>query len=739
MSYRIIWVVLCIERKERSRKEKILEEKNMRTRILPFVLASLGVIAHSGSEGATISPSIPNGPSAGSYDYNTLTEVNWHNFNIASTDWVSEIDISYTWDTDSWPEEGALILRAPWGQEFLVQEDLTDGTYGYNTTSISPFPATGTWSLYITDTYGDGGHFISNISLTLTTVTPNPNQAYTVQTLDDSINTDGQLSLREAVVAAETKTSVDGAPAGGSSNTIFLPPGTITFGASGTDEDESLTGDLDIYTDLMIVGHPSGGTTLDLADLDRAFEVHPSGTLTLYNVIITNGQVTSSITREGVIKTRIVGGTEATPFEFPWQTALYSKPGSGLPSASDQFCAGSLINNEWILTAAHCISTTNPNAYMVGFNKHDISNTSEPNQEYHDISEVIVHPSYNSSTFDSDIALLRLASTTDVTGITIVPQNDPDDVGGVGDVATTIGWGATTEGGSGSNTLLKVDVPIVSNATANGYYGGQVTANMLAAGFAGGGKDACQGDSGGPLFVPTPSTPSGFTQVGVVSWGDGCARPNAYGIYTRLENFNDWVSTQIANAEPRSEFIGGAVKSSGTFAVYNSLFHHNEARYGGAIYSNGDLIIGSSTFVDNRAEFGQAFGIGGGTAVIQNTIASRNDELNGGALGVYQRGTPTLTVENSNIEGGVLSGPGNSDVDPFFVSFSDYRLSSSSTLHDAGNDASLPLDAGDLDGDNDYSEPLPLDLKGAGRIWGSSTDPGAYEFDNTSVENWFIF
>ncbi len=107
-----------------------------------------------------------------------------------------------------------------------------------------------------------------------------------------------------------------------------------------------------------------------------------------------------------------------------------------------------------------------------------------------------------------------------------------------GTLLRTIGWGRLTEGGITPTDLRQVDVPAVSNRICNQpiAYGGSVTKRMLCAGFAAGGKDSCQGDSGGPLFGNYNATTRKAVQSGIVSNGEGCARPNKYGIYTRISN-----------------------------------------------------------------------------------------------------------------------------------------------------------------------------------------------------------
>ncbi|MCB0164674.1 MAG: trypsin-like serine protease [Anaerolineae bacterium] len=253
------------------------------------------------------------------------------------------------------------------------------------------------------------------------------------------------------------------------------------------------------------------------------------------------------------IRPQIVGGQPAAPGEYPWQVALVSA-GVANPQ-SGQFCGGSLINAEWVLTAAHCTAGETPGSIdvVLGINNLSDGPTIGGKGQRIDVAQIMAYPGYNDSTSDGDVALLHLASpatlggtvqTVGLTGLGDSALFEP------GDTATVTGWGATSEGGAGSNALLEVAVPIVSNATCNApaSYGGAVTANMLCAGLAAGGKDSCQGDSGGPLVVPNGS--GGWLQAGVVSWGDGCARPNLYGVYARVAPFKNWIISQIGGLPP---------------------------------------------------------------------------------------------------------------------------------------------------------------------------------------------
>lgn len=249
---------------------------------------------------------------------------------------------------------------------------------------------------------------------------------------------------------------------------------------------------------------------------------------------------------------QIVGGQPADSGEYPWQAAIVS---ADVPNPLDgQFCGGSLINSEWVLTAAHCVVDlgfiTDPTDIHVVLGVNNLSDgpTNGTQGQRIAVDDIIPYHNFNSVTFDSDASLLHLATPATLgSSVGIVSVAGPSDSSlfEPGDIATITGWGYTSEGGSGSDALLEVSVPIVSNAICNApiSYDGAITDNMLCAGLPSGGKDSCQGDSGGPLVVPNGS--GGWLQAGVVSWGTGCAQPNYYGVYTRISEFTDWIDFEI--------------------------------------------------------------------------------------------------------------------------------------------------------------------------------------------------
>jgi len=239
----------------------------------------------------------------------------------------------------------------------------------------------------------------------------------------------------------------------------------------------------------------------------------------------------------------IIGGVESTPYSRPWITAIVS-PGSG-SAYNRQFCGGSLIDPNWVLTAAHCCSS-GASGYELHIARHDLSAASEAGQEVRRVTRVVKHPNYNSRTLANDACLLQLDSAARTKPVVMI-QPTQSSLEAPGTLGTVAGWGNTKSSGVPSYPprLREVNVPVVSytQCTATGAYGSsQITADMLCAGYKEGGKDSCQGDSGGPYFVKSGTSD---VLVGVVSWGEGCAQPNKYGVYSRVVSAYNWIRSTI--------------------------------------------------------------------------------------------------------------------------------------------------------------------------------------------------
>lgn len=234
----------------------------------------------------------------------------------------------------------------------------------------------------------------------------------------------------------------------------------------------------------------------------------------------------------GVVIEKIVGGGPADKDANRWITSLQ---GGG-----SHFCGASLIDDRWVLTAAHCVEGETASGVQVWIGGYNLR---FPNQGVTlAVSQIFPHQGYDGQTLVNDIALLELAeeAPASLPRVKLPTAAVMADSAAPGDMVTVSGWGALAEGGNSPNRLHEVTLPVVSNNACNApeSYAGDIVPSMICAGLRSGGRDSCQGDSGGPLWV---SHEREEYLVGLVSFGEGCAQPNKYGVYTRVVSFLDWI------------------------------------------------------------------------------------------------------------------------------------------------------------------------------------------------------
>jgi trypsin len=246
---------------------------------------------------------------------------------------------------------------------------------------------------------------------------------------------------------------------------------------------------------------------------------------------------------------RIVGGEESTPHTRTYQVSVQDSSGS-------HFCGGSIIGDDLILTAAHCMEGVNGDDpdLLVRVGAHSLSDgsgqamkvvTTYTNQEYPGLSK--------------DLAVLKLESKITDVNAHAIELADPaffDANISAGSAMLVSGWGTLSSGGQMPDKLMEVLVPYVSNEVCNqaNAYNGMVQATEICGGYQQGGKDSCQGDSGGPLVVAQGDK---MVQVGVVSWGEGCAGADKYGVYANVAALRGWIDNAVAGNELPSGLGGG--------------------------------------------------------------------------------------------------------------------------------------------------------------------------------------
>ncbi|EGU44038.1 trypsin-like serine protease [Vibrio splendidus] len=376
------------------------------------------------------------------------------------------------------------------------------------------------------------------------------------------------------------------------------------------------------------------------------------------------------------VSARIINGKEATQGNWPFMAALVSR---NVNAYDGQFCGASFIGERYVLTAAHCVDGNGREDLDVVIGVSNLS-TSQATQHRYAVENIYVHQYYNSVATGNDIAIIELVDKPSESVVNLVDGYVRGNLND-GQMLTVMGWGDqdASDGYASKSELYQVNVPLVSqyecnSVPHNGY--ASIGSDAFCAGYSDGGYDSCQGDSGGPIVV---STNGAYEQLGIVSWGKGCAQSNAYGVYTNISYFDDWIYEQkLGFSYRQNEMLGARLLApiSHTFEFTNKSDQNIEVNnvypvsyYDTVITDNGcsTLTAGQSCEVVvsyNLNSFGEhEFGIYVDTDKLVGTVKSTASVI--GARTATNTVSSYVSIPNSGVyntqawitEGDSLSSP----------------------------------------------------------------------------------
>ncbi|KAJ9088376.1 hypothetical protein DSO57_1023726 [Entomophthora muscae] len=238
--------------------------------------------------------------------------------------------------------------------------------------------------------------------------------------------------------------------------------------------------------------------------------------------LLVAGFLSAKVFELGGVSHKIVGGEEVAPkFKYPWMVSLRYKIW--------HVCGGILYKDNLVISAAHCV--IGPiETWTADVHRHNLSKEAKAEDGFeYGIRERTMHPEYLTNDDNgNDVSVWILdTESNSPTGVIFDSENISDDDN---KMLKVVGWGTVSKGGKNSDVLLEIELPVFNKNACKGIYAKLDTRSQFCAGFLDGGKDSCQADSGGPIFEMKNGIP---VLVGIVSWGEGCAKKGFPGVYTR--------------------------------------------------------------------------------------------------------------------------------------------------------------------------------------------------------------
>ena len=259
---------------------------------------------------------------------------------------------------------------------------------------------------------------------------------------------------------------------------------------------------------------------------------------------------------------KILGGVQAAEGAWPWIAALLYADDPSVFYA--QFCSGVLIDQRWVLTAAHCVQGMSASEIQVAVGAYDLTKFTGGRTP---VKSIRIHPQYSSTSLYNDIALVELGVPSPVAPIALFSgeSNDNTPPSLLGRLVTVLGWGLADSATSWyyPEILRQVNLPVVADSTCNAIYTYPISPAQFCAGYYEG-KDACEGDSGGPAVVQVDGR---WVHAGIVSAGVSCQLYYGwYGKYTRTSAHLAFIRQSVPNVA-----VTGKIAAGGTLPAVNLL------------------------------------------------------------------------------------------------------------------------------------------------------------------------